>query len=414
VCGLAGTARGQADAASCAHLAEAFERRQHLCLAFVPSHLTFRVASLTATMPAFSGPLPRMFRLILVLGESSVSLGIAAEAVARLQRLAEEKTAAFTATSLRDRELIQYLAGKAKSRVDAARAYLHQMRATAYEAATVGLLTMEANADLQLALAYSTELCAESVRLVHEAVGATGVRNEAGFERLFRDAHTLTQHANHSSTRYATVAKLLFGHDNDWIALASDHPKAGALPRSSSPENASARSRQSNSQFRPLGLPLDSVCCLWWSACGPAAVSVRKHPTKQTQHRALAPADFRTPALDRSHAFDEATDDGEEEIGRTGSDKQALQPGHGAFILVPHDRHRSRLTHGIQLHFHRRSPQRGQGGTPVTSSSSRAATEGKHFRKPGWASPRVSEYRVRVSRRHVPATAGYTFSHRSR
>jgi len=55
---------------------------------------------------------------------------------------------------------------------------------------------------------------------VHEAVGATGVRNEAGFERLFRDAHTLTQHANHSSSRYATVGKLLFGQDNDWIALS--------------------------------------------------------------------------------------------------------------------------------------------------------------------------------------------------
>jgi len=188
--------------------------------AFVPNHMTFAVAPLTETTPAFSGPLPRMFPLILVFGESSVSLGIAADAVARLQRLAEVKTAAFTATGLRDRELIQYLAGKAKSRVDAARAYLHQMCVAAYDEATEGLLTMETKADVQLAVTYSTELCAEAVRLVHEAVGATGVRNEAGFERLFRDAHTLTQHANHSSSRYATVGKLLFGHDNDWLALS--------------------------------------------------------------------------------------------------------------------------------------------------------------------------------------------------
>jgi alkylation response protein AidB-like acyl-CoA dehydrogenase len=188
--------------------------------AFVPSHLTFHVAPLTKTTTAFSGPLPRMFPLILVLGESSVSLGIAAEAVTRLRRLAEQKTAAFTATGLRDRELIQYLAGKAKSRVDAARAYLHQMCATAYDEASDGHLTMDTKADLQLAVTYSTELCAESVRLVHEAVGASGVRNEAGFERFFRDAHTLTQHANHSSSRYATVGKLLFGLDNDWIALS--------------------------------------------------------------------------------------------------------------------------------------------------------------------------------------------------
>ena len=188
--------------------------------AFVPSHLAFHVAPLTETTPSFSGPLPRMFPLILVLGESAVSLGIAAEAVTRLQRLAGAKTAAFTAASLRDRELIQYLAGKAKSRVDAARPDLHTVCATAYDEASVGLLPMETKTDLQLAATYSTELCAESVRLVHEAVGATGVRNEAGFEQLFRDAHTLTQHANHSSSRYATVGKLLFGHDNDWLALS--------------------------------------------------------------------------------------------------------------------------------------------------------------------------------------------------
>jgi indole-3-acetate monooxygenase len=188
--------------------------------AFVPSHLTFHVAPLTNPSPAFSGPLPRMFPLILVLGESSVSVGIAAESVARLRRLADEKTASFTATALRDRELIQYLAGKAKSRVDAARAYLHQMCAAAYDEASDGRLTMDTKADLQLAVTYSTELCAEAVRFVHEAAGATGVRNEAGFERLFRDAHTLTQHANHSGSRYATVGKLLFGHDNDWIALS--------------------------------------------------------------------------------------------------------------------------------------------------------------------------------------------------
>ena len=44
------------------------------------------------------------------------------------------------------------------------------MCATAYDEASDGILTMDTKADLQLAVTYSTELCAEAVRLVHEAV----------------------------------------------------------------------------------------------------------------------------------------------------------------------------------------------------------------------------------------------------
>jgi hypothetical protein len=81
-------------------------------------------------------------------------------------------------------------------------------------------------------------------------------------------------------------------------------------------------------------------------------VPVRKHPTKQTQDRSLAPAVRRTPARDRPHTLDEATNDGEEEIDRTESDEQSFQLRHGDFILIPHDRHRNWLVHGIQLHRH--------------------------------------------------------------
>src|SRR5262245_10488306 len=50
-----------------------------------------------------------------------------------------------------------------------------------------------------------------------------------------------------------------------------------------------------------------------------AVMPAREHPTKQTRHRSLAPAVRRAPALNRTHAFDEATDDGEQEVDRTGT-----------------------------------------------------------------------------------------------
>jgi indole-3-acetate monooxygenase len=188
--------------------------------AFVPERMTFHVGPLTGPVPAMSGPLPRMFPLLNVMGEASVAVGIAAEAVARLRVLAETKIAAFTAPVLRDRELMQYLVGKAHSRVQAARAYLHQASAAAYDEAVGGPMSMDTKLELQLAVAYATEAGAEAVRYVHEAVGASGIRVEAGFERLFRDAHTITQHANRSTSRYGTAGRLLFGLPNDWLTLA--------------------------------------------------------------------------------------------------------------------------------------------------------------------------------------------------
>ena len=40
------------------------------------------------------------------------------------------------------------------------------------------------------------------------------------YERHFRDAHTLLQHSDKSSPRYASAGRLMFGLDNDWVWLS--------------------------------------------------------------------------------------------------------------------------------------------------------------------------------------------------
>jgi hypothetical protein len=55
-----------------------------------------------------------------------------------------------------------------------------------------------------------------------------------------------------------------------------------------------------------------------------AVVPVGDDPPKDAQHRALAPTICRAAALDCAHAFDEATDDSEQEIRRPGSCEKAL------------------------------------------------------------------------------------------
>lgn len=189
---------------------------------FVPDRRTMVVAPLTDPAPGFEGPLYRLLPLTAVLGEATVSVGVATAAVDELIHLAKTKTPAYQTIPLREQQLPQYCVGKAKARVDAARDTLHQAAREAYDevAATGSLLSWKAKTRLQLAVSFAAEACAEAVRLVHDAAGSASIRLEQPFERHFRDAHVLTQHSSKSSPRYASAGRLLFGLENDWVWLS--------------------------------------------------------------------------------------------------------------------------------------------------------------------------------------------------
>ena len=57
---------------------------------------------------------------------------------------------------------------------------------------------------------------AEVVDLVHACVGTAGIREEQRFQRHFRDAHVITQHAFLSEARLEAVGQILFGLEPDW------------------------------------------------------------------------------------------------------------------------------------------------------------------------------------------------------
>jgi alkylation response protein AidB-like acyl-CoA dehydrogenase len=54
------------------------------------------------------------------------------------------------------------------------------------------------------------------VDLVHKAVGATGIRDEYGFQRYFRDIHTIEQHAYTSRARYESAGQYFLGVPIEW------------------------------------------------------------------------------------------------------------------------------------------------------------------------------------------------------
>jgi alkylation response protein AidB-like acyl-CoA dehydrogenase len=189
---------------------------------FVPEHLTVPVAPLQNPPPGFEGPLFRMWPWPGILGEAAVSVGIAAAAVDAAVHLCKTKTPAYQGTALRDQQLAQFLMGKASARVEASRDTI--TRAAEFADQDVersgALLSIEAKTRLQLAASFAAEACAEAVRLVNDAVGTSSIRIGQPFERHFRDTHTLLQHSDKSSPRYASAGRLMFGLENDWVWLS--------------------------------------------------------------------------------------------------------------------------------------------------------------------------------------------------
>jgi indole-3-acetate monooxygenase len=189
---------------------------------FVPDRLTAPVAPLTQPAPGFEGPLFCMWPWTAILGEATVSVGVAAAAVDAAVQLCRTKTPAYNATPLREQQLVQFQMGKAKARVEASRDTLYRAAEAAYDdvVRSHALLSRDAKIRLQLAACFAAEACAEAVRFVNDAVGTSSIRIGQPFERHFRDAHVLLQHSSKSSARYGSAGRLMFGLDNDWVWLS--------------------------------------------------------------------------------------------------------------------------------------------------------------------------------------------------
>jgi len=185
---------------------------------FVPESLAEMIGShpQTARSPAFSGPLYQMDAWIGINSETAVALGIASAAIDSLIELAATKMPAMSAVPLRDRELIQANAGKARSLLESARYYLHGAATQAYEILAAGeQLGAEMKTSLQLANCHAAEASARAVDLVFESAGSSAIRTELPFERYFRDVHVITTHTTKSAMRYASAGKLMFGLPTD-------------------------------------------------------------------------------------------------------------------------------------------------------------------------------------------------------
>jgi alkylation response protein AidB-like acyl-CoA dehydrogenase len=188
--------------------------------AFVPRH---RAAPLAASASrqsvpkGFEGPLYRCTVWPAHGALASIALGIARAALDELVTLARTKTPAYMPSPLSQRSLAQSQVAQAEARLGAARAYLYEALREVWENAVAGhFVALPQKLKVQLAAVHAALAAAEAVDLVQAAAGTSGIRCEYGFERHFRDVHSITQHAYISASRYESVGKLLFGLESDW------------------------------------------------------------------------------------------------------------------------------------------------------------------------------------------------------
>jgi alkylation response protein AidB-like acyl-CoA dehydrogenase len=135
--------------------------------------------------------------------------------------LARTKKPTFTGSTLRTRQVVQRQVAEAEATLGAGRAFLYETFRESWDAALQSTeITLDRKSKMQLATSHANVCAAKAVELVHDAAGASAIRNQYKFQRYFRDARTMTQHAASSANRYESVGALMLGEQSDWPFFA--------------------------------------------------------------------------------------------------------------------------------------------------------------------------------------------------
>jgi alkylation response protein AidB-like acyl-CoA dehydrogenase len=185
--------------------------------AFVPQRRTAFVAPLEKLPPTLSSPIYRLSLWFPVAALAAPALGTARAAIDALLALGHKKTPNYTVARVAERPVAQMQLARAEALVGAARAYLYESVAEAWESASEGrFLTQAQKIKIQLASSHAILAAADAVEMVHAAAGTSAIREEQPFEQYFRDIHVITQHAFGSTARFESVGKLMFDQPTDW------------------------------------------------------------------------------------------------------------------------------------------------------------------------------------------------------
>jgi alkylation response protein AidB-like acyl-CoA dehydrogenase len=185
---------------------------------FVPAERSF---SLLGPPLYRDGPLYRfpVFGL-LALGVAATATGMARGAIDALAELASLKTPTGSRRLLRERVYAQMQVAEAEALLRAARAFLFDATAEAWQAAQADRpLAAGQRAIPRLAATHATTSAARAVDMMYSLGGASSIYAANSLQRFFRDVHAATQHVMVSPSILETTGRLFLGLESDTAML---------------------------------------------------------------------------------------------------------------------------------------------------------------------------------------------------
>jgi alkylation response protein AidB-like acyl-CoA dehydrogenase len=182
---------------------------------FVPEECSFAWSD----GPKQPGPLyPVRFMLTT---HAAHALGIARSAIDGLLELAERKRPARGTAMLHELPQLQQHAAQAEALVQAARAFMWDVTAAAWDRLRAGQpVDLRQRMLLRLAMTHAVQSAAQAVDLVWAAAGSSPVYTSSPLERCFRDIHVATQHAAVGVFSYESIGAALVHPDESWRSAA--------------------------------------------------------------------------------------------------------------------------------------------------------------------------------------------------
>jgi alkylation response protein AidB-like acyl-CoA dehydrogenase len=145
-------------------------------------------------------------------GFAMVSLGNARGMLDLFIEVARRKVPRFTTNPLANNMVVQVAVAEADAKLESARVYLLQtLRDSEAAAMRRGELSMDERMKIRAAATYAIRLATRVVEQLYELAGSTAIFEGNPFERRFRDAHTVSQHAQGRISHLETVGKHLLG-----------------------------------------------------------------------------------------------------------------------------------------------------------------------------------------------------------
>ncbi len=167
-----------------------------------------------------SGPIYVIIsNLLYATGFCGVALGLGRRMLETYTELARGKQSRAATNPMARSQSVQFDIGRMEARLSAARAFVHEAAAQAYDAAAAGTLGLDLRMRLRLATTHAMNEATDVSIACYRGAGTTAILNSAPFERRFRDAMSVSQHLQAMTVHIEMVGRHLIGTENvvQWV-----------------------------------------------------------------------------------------------------------------------------------------------------------------------------------------------------